>query len=238
MSNPTSILLVNADETNAAIHSFNLQRSGFIVHTAKDGSSALMEADQIQPSLVIIDDNINIYSPEKLSASEVCTIIKNKSSTKNIPIFLLTKEAEKYQASKNTVFAVNEIIQKPFAPSVLVTKIKNIFTPTQTTPINVKSLQYKDLVLNIGTYRVTKNGQNIHLGPTEFKILQCLMELPGKTLSREHIMKHVWGFNSQVEPRTIDVHINRLRAALKNDNEKEITLIKTVRSAGYCLSAS
>ena len=91
--------------------------------------------------------------------------------------------------------------------------------------------------MNLSTFRVNRLGKTIHLGPNEFKILQCFLELPGKTLSREHIMNYVWGPNSSVEPRTIDVHINRLRSALKV-KEEELPLIKTIRSAGYALHVS
>jgi two-component system phosphate regulon response regulator PhoB len=90
--------------------------------------------------------------------------------------------------------------------------------------------------MNVNAFKVTRFGKSIHLGPTEFKILQCLLELPGRVLSREHIMNYVWGYNALVEQRTIDVHINRLRSALK-DNGDELPLIRTIRSAGYSLNA-
>ena len=120
-------------------------------------------------------------------------------------------------------------------PSELVSKIK-VLASQHVPSNNNKIINYHDIEMNVSNFRVTRLGRVIHLGPNEFKIFQCFLELPGRVLSREHIMNYVWGHNSKIEPRTIDVHINRLRAALKN-NDDELPLIKTIRSAGYSLNA-
>jgi two-component system, OmpR family, phosphate regulon response regulator PhoB len=224
-----SVLLVEPDESLLTILSYNLERYGFIVNTAKDADAAVKMAERIQPDIAIIDQDIS----GSLSGIEICTIIRTKAATKNTPLILITSDSNNLDAIKGIENGINDYIIKPFAPSELVARIKTIFRKTR--PISSsKVLIYKDLQMNIGSYKVTRGSRNIHLGPTEFKILQCLMELPTKILSREHIMNHVWGYNSQVEPRTIDVHINRLRMALKNDND-DLPLIRTIRSAGYCL---
>lgn len=234
--NPT-ILLVNPEESLITVLSYNLERYGFIVNAAKNGSLAIADAEQIKPNIVIIDDSINKLNDGSLSTLELCKNLRAKPYNDDLSIIILTDSTENYHTISTMNNQINDFILKPFVPSELVSKIKNLYKKVK--PISItKFLEYKDLKMNIGAYKVTRSGRNIHLGPTEFKILQCLMELPSKILSREHIMKHVWGYNSHVEPRTIDVHINRLRSALKNDNERDDSpLIKTVRSAGYCLSS-
>ena len=228
-----SILIVASEEPMLTVLSYNLERYGYIVNSAKDSNNAIITAERIQPSMIIIDEEMQ----NGLSGIELCAILKTKSDKKNIPIILMTKDANKYTKIKELTNSINDFITKPFAPSELVSKIKSYFKRIVPTNQHIKVLEYSNIKMNIGSYQVTKNGKRIHLGPTEFRILQCLMELPGRILSREHIMTQVWGHNSQVEPRTIDVHINRLRSALKNDN-KEDTMIKTIRSAGYCLTGT
>lgn len=232
--NPT-ILLADANESLLTVISYNLERYGFIVNTANSGTVAMNILEHATPNVIVIDDSINNNQSGSLSATEICTILKSKNNTKDIPIILITDDVNKYE-KKPVKNQVNEIITKPYATSLLVSKIKSLFAQVKPSTLS-RYLEYNGLKMNIGSYKVTQNGKNIHLGPTEFKILQCLMELPSKILTREHIMKHVWGYNSQVEPRTIDVHINRLRAALKNDNYQDnAPTIRTIRSAGYCLS--
>ena len=220
-----SILLVLNDYSTLAVISYHLERYGFIVNSARNTESIITSVERIEPSILILDEE----TPGELRPSDICAILKTKNKTKNIHIIYASKIEQ-----KNNVF-INDSILKPFVPSELVNKIKAFFAKT-TISNNKKIINYHDIEMNIGSFRVSRLGKQIHLGPTEFKILQCFLELPGRILSREHIMNHVWGYNSQVEPRTIDVHINRLRTALK-ENDDELPLIRTIRSAGYSLSA-
>lgn len=220
----SSILIALSDEATLTVISYHLERYGFIVNSARNTEALLNTAEHIEPDILIIDEAL----PGNLKPSDVCTVLKAKSRTKNINIILTTKTPQ-----ANNPF-INDYIIKPFVPSELVSKIKS-FATKPISNLNKKIFNYHDIEMNIDTFRVTRFGKVIHLGPTEFKILQCFLELPGRVLSREHIMNHVWGYNSQVEPRTIDVHINRLRTALK-ENEDEIPLIRTIRSAGYSLN--
>jgi len=233
-----NIILVNAEESLLTVLSYNIERCGFIVHTHNRLDTAILASEQISPAVIIIDENSE--NPEtkgkfNFTVEEAIIAFKAKFNTKNSPIILLTSNNDKYANNAAISPLINSYIQKPFVPSLLVSKIRGL----KNTKIEISSnrfLEFRDIKMNVGSYKVTRNGQNIHLGPTEFKILQCLMELPTKVLTREHIMRHVWGHNSHVDPRTIDVHINRLRSALKNDNERDFLLIRTVRSVGYCLS--
>ena len=235
-NNIPTILIVESDDNLLTVLSYNLERSGFIVNTAKDATTALLTAERVRPDIVILEENLS----GKLSSSEICTILENKPSTKHIPVLLITLEAEKAKKLQAQHSNIIEFVVKPFAQSDIIAKVKSLYKKEQPKSSNHQLLNYKNLSMNTTSYRVTKDGQAIHLGPTEFKILQCLMQLPSRILSREDIMSHVWGYNSQIEPRTIDVHINRLRTALKNDNQIEAVdktpSIKTIRSAGYCLN--
>lgn len=219
-----SVLLALRDEPTSTVISYHLDRYGFLVNTARNTESILNSIEHIEPDILIIDEEM----PGTLKASDICSILKTKSKTSNINIILTTKEPQ-----ENNIY-INDHLMKPFVPSELVKKIKSI--ASETTPITTKkTINYHDIEMNIDTFKVSRCGKTIHLGPTEFKILQCFIELPGKVLSREHIMNHVWGYNNHVDPRTIDVHINRLRSALK-DHEDELPLIRTIRSAGYSLN--
>jgi two-component system phosphate regulon response regulator PhoB len=224
------VLIVDDEEAIRTMLSYNLERHGFNVLQASDGDEALSIINQAdkKPDIIILD-----WMLPGLSGIEVCTILRTKATTRTIPIIMLTAKGEEFDKVKGLESGVDDYIVKPFSPNELVARIKAILRRTR--PVfTTKILEYKDLKMDMASYRVSRGNKEIHLGPTEFRILQCLMEYPKRVLSREHIMAQVWGYDSQVEPRTIDVHINRLRTALKADNE-ELPFIKTIRSAGYCL---
>jgi two-component system phosphate regulon response regulator PhoB len=232
-----TILLVDTDESLLTVLSYNFERYGFVVNTAKDATGAVQIAERVRPDLIVLAQEL----AGNVSGLEVCSVLRSKAITKGISVILTfssSSDVENIIASHSNIV---DYLRRPFSPSELIKRVRSIFSKEQPKANQTTSqlLEYKNLKMNVGSYRVTRNGQAIHLGPTEFKILQCLMQLPSRVLSREDIMSHVWGYNSQIEPRTIDVHINRLRSALKNDNlmgTTETPSIKTVRSAGYCLN--
>lgn len=220
-----SILLSIKDNSTLTVLSYHFERCGFIVNSARNMEELSQAVDRIEPNILVVDEEIGDGS----SVRELCRILKLRNKTKNIHIILLSKNAVK------NVEYVNDFIVKPFVPSELVTKIKNFANTVSANVSRSKILQYNDIEMQVDSFKVSRSGKQIHLGPTEFKILQCFLELPGKVLSREHIMNHVWGYGSDIEPRTIDVHINRLRVALKEDDD-ELSIIRTIRSAGYSLN--
>jgi two-component system, OmpR family, phosphate regulon response regulator PhoB len=221
----SSIIVALSDVATMTIISYHLERIGFIVSKAQNTDILLNIIDRLEPNMIIIDEDL----PGAQSAKNICTYLKNTPQTSNIKIIYVAS-----QKNDDLGFATDHII-KPFVPSQLVQKVNSQLS-MQEKNLGKKIISYQDIEMNLTTFRISRNGRNIHLGPNEFKIFQCFLEHPGKILSREHIMNYVWGHNSQVEPRTIDVHINRLRSALKN-SEDEIPLIKTVRSSGYSLCA-
>lgn len=222
------VLVVEDEEAIRVMLTYNLERHGFKVEHASNGDQGINLAQELLPDLIILD-----WMLPGLSGIEICTILRTKAKTRNIPIIMLTAKGEEFDRIKGLDSGVDDYIVKPFSPNELVARIKAILRRTRPM-LATKMLEYKDLKMDLASYRVTRNNRDIHLGPTEFRILQCLMEYPRRVLSREHIMSSVWGYDSQVEQRTIDVHINRLRSALKSPGE-DLPIIKTIRSAGYCL---
>ena len=238
--NIPSILFIEPDESFMTVMAYNLERCGFIVNAVKDTNLALHSVDRVTPDLVILSEEVS----GSLSSREVSSVLENKNSTRNVAVILLSKSEENAQKFIKNHANVSSYLVKPFATSELVTKVKSLLVEgKKEVAKGIQTLEYKNLRMNIGSYRVTRNGEAIHLGPTEFRILQCFMQLPSKVLSREEIIVHVWGYKSQIDPRTIDVHINRLRSALNNDNTMAAGVqndntpsIRTVRSLGYCLN--
>jgi two-component system phosphate regulon response regulator PhoB len=225
-----TVLIVEPNNDLYNLMSQNLQQHGFKIERAVNGRDALdsFKKDHLKPNLLIIESNL----PD-LSGVALSTIFRTKPDTKTTPIVMLTEKTKNMETIKGLDTGIDDYIIKPFTLNEFIASIKSLFRKTRTVTNN-KVIEYKDIKMDTSSFRVSRGGREIHLGPTEFRILQCLMEYPKRILSRDHIIKHVWGYGSNVDPRTIDVHINRLRAALKN-NKDDVTFIKTIRSAGYCL---
>ncbi len=218
-----SILLALSEFATSAVLSYHLERCGFIVNTVKNTDEFMERARCVSPEIVVLDEKLS----GALKPNNLINLLKNDSRTQNVKIILASASQE-----QNANF--DSIIQKPLIPSELFNLIKS-FVSQDAASNNKKIIRYKDIEMNLSTFRVNRSGKDIHLGPNEFKILQCFLELPDRALSRQHILNYVWGPNSKVETRTIDVHINRLRSALKI-SERELPIIKTIRSEGYSLS--
>lgn len=222
-----TILLLESEDSLLTILSYNLERYGYIVNSYKDAKLLLQNIERSKPSLIIASEKL----AQGVSGTEICSTIREKSAFRNVPVVIMYEKNAEVQKPE----WVTDIVYKPFSPSELINKVRSLLKSDNITNAN-RVLEYKDLKINIGSFQVSRSGRNIHLGPTEFKILQCLMQIPSRVMTRDDIINQVWGINNNVEPRTVDVHINRLRAALRNDNDPyEQTLIKTIRSGGYSL---
>lgn len=219
----SSIIIALNDKPTLTVIVYHLERYGFIVNNAQTTDSLLELSKYVEPCIIIIDKDI----PGSLTWQDLCAAIKSKKSEQDIKIILCSDDAQESTSNIDT------LLLKPFIPSELVSKIKQ-FVNMDLNVTQKKILSFQDIEMNLSVFRVTRAGVTVHLGPSEFRILQCFLELPGKTLSREYIMNHVWGSN-KVESRTIDVHINRLRSALKR-KEDRVPIIKTIRSSGYALN--
>jgi two-component system phosphate regulon response regulator PhoB len=223
------------------VFSNNLRRAGFMVHAAKDLEDCLAKAKSRKPNIILIN-----YDAPAIDAFAVCKTLhehkivddkENKEERSPTVVLMADKDIpsssaegdEDYWMPSHHIIAASSITD-------VVGRIKSLFRKTRPA-LTSSVLEFDDVHMNLSSYKVVRRGRNIHLGPTEFKILQCLMENPKRTLSREYIMNYVWQDKSSIESRTIDVHINRLRSALKIAND-EPPVIETIRSAGYCLRRS
>ena len=233
------VLIVDDREAVLTMMSYNMRRHGFIVYTAVHLQRAENIAQKKTPHVIVLRDQL-----EGASTIGYCQWLRAEEATKTTPIVVLAEGANPDFSKLLEDGLVQDVIQMPAKPADLVERVRVIYRkhrPAAASKMR-RILQFDDVVMDLASFKVTKDGRNVHLGPTEFKILQCLMEFPKRTLSREYIMTYVWGNKkSNIETRTIDVHINRLRTALReadNNNDPQAAktpLIETIRSAGYCM---
>ncbi len=224
------ILVVEDEAALVTLLRYNLEREGFRVAAAPDGEEALLLAREEKPDLVLLDWMLPL-----LSGIEVCRQLRRLPETRAVPIIMLTARGEEGDKLRGLDSGADDYITKPFSPSELIARIRAVMRRTRPAASG-EVLHYDDLVMDLASHRVRRKGRDIHLGPTEFRLLRHLMEHQGRVFSREQLLDIVWGQDVYVEPRTVDVHIRRLRKAINADEEAD--LIRTVRSAGYALDRS
>lgn len=221
------VLVVEDEDALATLLDYNLMKEGFRVERAADGEEALLRVAEEPPDLVVLD-----WMLPKVSGVEVCRQLRAGAETRRTPVLMLTARGEEADKVRGLDTGADDYVVKPFAMSELVARIRALLRRTRP-ELMEERLEYADLVLDRGRHRVTRGGKDIHLGPTEYRLLDFLMQRPGRVFSRERLLDAVWGANTYVEVRTVDVHVGRLRKALRQAGEPD--LIRTVRSAGYAL---
>ena len=221
------VLVVEDEDALATLLDYNLMKEGFRVERAADGEEALLRVAEEPPDLVILD-----WMLPKVSGVEVCRQLRAGAETRRTPVLMLTARGEEADKVRGLDTGADDYVVKPFAMSELVARIRALLRRTRPELVDER-LEYADLLLDRGRHRVTRGGKDIHLGPTEDRLLDFLMQRPGRVFSRERLLDAVWGANTYVEVRTVDVHVGRLRKALRQEGEPD--LIRTVRSAGYAL---
>jgi two-component system, OmpR family, phosphate regulon response regulator PhoB len=224
----TKVLITTSDAKLMKRLSHDLTINDFFIATASSGDEAIKIASKESFDLIILDSFLS-----DISGIGVCTIVRTKKINKSTPIIMLADEEGDFYKIKGIETGIDDYLIKPIASAEIILHARNIMKKIKP-DFKVFSLEYKDLKIDMASYKVTRGVRDIRLGPTEFKILQCLMQFPKRILSREYIMSHVWGKKDRIEPRTVDVHINRLRSALKT-NQDDLSVIRTIRSSGYCL---
>ena len=222
-----SILVVEDEAPLVTLLRYNLEREGFSVFEALDGDEALNEARERKPDLVLLDWMLPL-----VSGIEVCRQLRRHPETRAIPIVMLTARGE--QGDKLRAFdnGADDYVTKPFSPAELIARIRAVLRRTSPVPPD-EMLRFADLTMDLAAHRVRRKDRELHIGPTESRLLRFFLENPGRVFSREQILDRVWGRDTDVEPRTVDVHIRRLRRAINAPRERD--LIRTVRSAGYSL---
>ena len=219
--------MVEDEDALATLLDYNLMKEGFRVERAADGEEALLRITEETPDLVILD-----WMLPKVSGVEVCRQIRANVETRRTPVIMLTARSEEADKIRGLETGADDYVVKPFAMSELVARIRALLRRTRPELLD-EQLEYADLLLDRARHRVTRSGQDVHLGPTEYRLLDFFMQRPGRVFSRERLLDSVWGANTYVELRTVDVHVGRLRKALRKPGAPD--LIRTVRSAGYAL---
>jgi len=221
------VLVVEDEEALATLLDYNLGKEGFRVERAEDGEEALLKVEEETPDLILLD-----WMLPKVSGVEVCRQLRQRPETRRTPVLMLTARGEETDKVRGLDTGADDYVVKPFAMTELTARIRALLRRTRPELVEER-LEYADIVLDRGSRRVTCSGRNVHLGPTEFRLLDFLMQRPGRVFSRERLMDAVWGPNTYVELRTVDVHVGRLRKALRDGGAADP--IRTVRSAGYAL---
>jgi two-component system phosphate regulon response regulator PhoB len=221
------LLLVEDDKVLAELLLWHFEREEFEVRWTTDGEEAMLLAQEQAPDIVILD-----WMIEGISGIEVCRRLRRSGSTANVPIIMLTARAEETDRIRGLETGADDYLTKPFSPRELIARVSAVLRRVRPA-LAGEVLRYSDLEMDVVAHKVRRDGKAVQLGPTEFRLLRHLLEHPGHVFSRERLLDSVWPHDSDIELRTVDVHVRRLRKALNEGNRRD--LIRTVRSAGYAL---
>ena len=223
------ILLVEDDPGLVELLSYHLSRENFAVEATADGEDALLIARENPPDLVILD-----WMIEGVSGIEVCRRLRRLPDTANVPIIMLTARTEEADRVRGLETGADDYVTKPFSPKELVARVTAVLRRIRPALAGDR-LAYAGIDMDLVRHRVRRDGVAMAIGPTEFRLLKHLLQHPGRVFSREQLLSAVWGHDSEIEARTVDVHIRRLRLAINAGGRPD--LIRTVRAAGYALDA-
>jgi two-component system phosphate regulon response regulator PhoB len=223
------ILLVEDDHALVELLSFHFRRDEFELEATADGEEALLLARESAPDVVILD-----WMIEGVSGIEVCRRLRRLPETANVPIIMLTARGEEADRIRGLETGADDYVTKPFSPRELVARVGAVLRRVRPA-LAGEQLQYADIEMDLVGHKVKRGGDAVQLGPTEFRLLRHFLEHPGRVFSRERLLDSVWGHDSDIELRTVDVHIRRLRKAINAGERADI--IRTVRSAGYALDS-
>jgi two-component system phosphate regulon response regulator PhoB len=221
------ILVVEDEAALATMLRYNLEKQGFRVEEAGDGQEALTRIAELKPDVVLLDWMLPI-----MSGIEVCRQIRRRPTTRDMAVIMLTARAEDQDAVRGLNTGADDYITKPFNMDGLLARIRALLRRSSTIS-KKETMMFHDITMDLGAHRVKRNGRPIHLGPTEFRLLEFFITHPRRVFQREELLDAVWGPDIHVEPRTVDVHIRRLRKSI--NGEGELDLVRTVRAAGYAL---
>ena len=228
MSN-AKLLLVEDDPSLSELLEYRFQNEGYDVRLTADGDEALDLAREDVPDLIILD-----WMIEGTSGLEVCRQLRRDKATAHVPIIMLTAREAEDDRVRGLETGADDYLTKPFSPRELLARVAAVMRRVR--PVLAgEAIEVGDILLDPVAHRVERRGTQLQLGPTEYRLLKFFMERPGRVFSRGQLLDGVWGTGSDIELRTVDVHIRRLRKALVIDGTSDP--IRTVRSAGYSLEA-
>ena len=220
------ILVVDDEPDAIELIRFNLKASGYEVLTAEDGKEALAKARKFSPDMILLD----LMLPE-IDGLEVCKILRRDPATASLPIIMLTAKASEIDRVLGLEFGADDYVTKPFSPRELMLRVRNLLKRKESSKEEVERFQVRDIELDVSKYEVKIMGQPIDLTPTEFKLLQILMERKGRVQSRDRLLQDVWGYDQLIDTRTVDTHVRRLREKMGEAAD----YVTTVRGVGYRL---
>jgi two-component system phosphate regulon response regulator PhoB len=220
------LLLVEDDRALAELVTFHFERAEFAVTRTGDGEEALILAEEIKPDIILLD-----WMIEGISGIEVCRRLRRRAATANVPIIMLTARGEEEDRIRGLETGADDYLTKPFSPKELVARAGAVLRRIRPA-LAAETLGYSGLEMDLGAHRVKRGGKPVELGPTEYRLLRHFLENPRRVFSRQQLLETVWPHSEDIELRTVDVHIRRLRLALG-----EPDIVRTVRSAGYALDA-
>lgn len=219
------ILVVEDEEAIQVLLSYNLNAEGFAVRQAMSGEDALMLVAEETPDLIVLD-----WMLPGISGVELCRMLRTKPETRSVPIIMLTARGEEFDRVRGLASGADDYVVKPFSVPELVARVKSVLRRANPSAV-ADVLAAGDISINRSTRRVSRGARDIDLSPTEFRLLEHLMQNPGRVYSRSQLLDAVWGRESYIDERTVDVHVGRLRRAISRARERDP--IRTVRGMGY-----
>jgi len=222
-----SVLVVEDDTALCELLTWNLSAEGYEVRSTGDGEEALVMVREQMPDAIVLD-----WMIEQVPGIEVCRQLRKDKQTAQVPILMLTARGEEEDMIRGLRTGADDYVTKPFSPRELMARIEALLRRARPS-LTGSVLSWGDLELDATSHRVRRGGEPLHLGPTEFRLLRYFMERPNRVVSRQQILDGVWGMDSDIDERTVDVHIRRLRKAINRDGDTDP--IRTVRAAGYAM---
>ena len=219
------VMIVEDEEPLQLVLRYNLEAEGYAVESATRGDEAEIRLQEMQPDLLILD-----WMLPGLSGIELCRRLRSRPQTESLPIIMLTARGEETERIRGLATGADDYVVKPFSTPELMQRIRAILRRSKPAVMSTL-LKAGDIELDRTTHRVRRATREVHLGPTEFRLLEFLMQSPGRVFSREQLLDGVWGRDVYVDERTVDVHVGRLRKAMNRGKAKDP--IRTVRGAGY-----
>src|SRR3954464_1528959 len=221
------IMVVEDEPPLQKLLAYNLEAAGFAVIQAFDGEEAMTLIEERQPDLLLLD-----WMLPRLSGLEVCRRRRRRGDTAHMPIIMLTARGEEPDRLRGLDTGADDFISKPFSPAELVARVRAVLRRGRPA-VAEQLLNFHDLRMNLTAHRVHRGEREIHLSPTEFRLLRHFLEHPGRVFSRSQLLDRVWGSDLEIELRTVDATVRRLRCAINGDGE--VDLLRTVRAEGYAL---
>lgn len=230
MSANASVLVVEDDVALCELLTWNLSAEGYDVRSTGDGEEALLMVREQVPDAIVLD-----WMIEQVPGIEVCRQLRKDKETAQIPIIMVTARGEEEDMIRGLKTGADDYVTKPFSPRELMARIEALLRRARPS-LAGNVLSWGDIELDATSHRVRRSGEALHLGPTEFRLLRYFMERPNRVVSRQQILDGVWGMDSDIDERTVDVHIRRLRKAINRDGDTDP--IRTVRAAGYAMDVA